>query len=157
MRNAGRPTARSAATANAIDSASAVAPRAADQLDAGLDELVLPSGPRRLVAEDAADVAQPQRFRLVVQAGAHHARGGDGHIGAEGQGAAVAVEEAVHLRVEPRADVGGQRGRVLEGRQDDLPIAPRGPGGAQAGRHAPQRGRVGEQEIAHPLGERTVD
>ena len=117
---------------------------------------MLPARPRRLIAEDAADVAQPQRFRLVVEAGSHHARGGDGHIGAEGQRAAVAVEEAVHLGVEPRADVGGQRGGILEGGQDDLPIAPRVPGGAQAGRHAPQRGRVGEQEIAHPLGERTV-
>ncbi len=146
----------SAATANAMDSASAMRARRADQLDAGLGELVLAASARRLVAENAADVRQAQRQRLIEQPGPDDARRGDRHIGAQGQGATVAVEEAIHLRIHLRADIGRQGVGVFEGRQADLAIAPGRPGGLERRLHAAESGRIGEQQIAHPFRERPL-
>ena len=128
----------------------------ADQLDARLDELVLAAGARRLVAEHAADIADPQRHRLVVQAGADHARRGDGHVRPQRQRAAVAVEEAVHLGVDLGADVGGQRVGIFEGGQDHLAVAPGAPEGAQRRRHAAHRRRIGKQQVTYPFRQRPV-
>jgi len=90
--------------------------RRADQLDADLRELVLAACTRRLVAEHAARIRDAQGERLVIQPRPDDARGGDGQVGPQREGAAVAVEEAVHLRVDGGADVGCQGVRILERR-----------------------------------------
>ncbi len=118
--------------------------RRADELDADLREFVLAACARRLVAEHAARVRDAQGQRLVIQPGPDDARGGDGQVGPQRKRAAVAVEEAVHLRVDGGADIGCQGVGVLERGQDDLAIAPRGPRAAQGRLHVAPGRRVGK-------------
>jgi len=105
----------------------------ADELNPHLGEFVLSAGPGRLITENAAHISNAQWQGLIIQPGAHDPGGGDGHVGAQGQGTAMAIEKAVHLGFDLRPHIGRQGVRVFKGGQDDLTIAPGGPGLAQGG------------------------
>ena len=97
----------------------------ADQLHAGLIELAIVRELRLVVTEDVGDVRQTQRLRLVAQSGGHDARDLRRDVGAQHEhapGLAVHEGEGVALH----GLIGGHRQHVeeLEGRRDDLPIAP---------------------------------
>ncbi len=136
----------------------------ADQFDPGLPKLALLPGARLHIAKDAAGVAEALRHRPVVQAGADQPGHGDGHVGAQGEHAAVAIQETAQLRLQLGAAAAAKGIGVLERWRDHVAVAPGtedspaapvpGGGGARlpARNSRPPRAGSGRQARRGPLG-----
>src|SRR5262249_1237591 len=136
----------------------------ADQLHAGLVELAAVGELRLVVAEDVGHVGQPQRLRLVAQAGGHDARDLGRDVGAQHEHAArFAVHEGEGVALHGLVGGDGQHVEELERRRDDLAIAPAAEDVEQARLHVtlardlvgkvdPRTlGKLGEERL-HPPG-----
>ncbi|MEZ4835454.1 MAG: hypothetical protein R2873_26270 [Caldilineaceae bacterium] len=128
----------------------------ADQLDAGLQEFTLPPGLGRDIAEDAAGVAKALRHGPVVEAGGDEPGQRRGEFGAQRQGGAVAVEEAVHLAAQCCAGLGAERIGELERGRDHVAVAPTPKRFEQDIHHLPTLQRLGPEIVGHAVGDRVL-
>ncbi len=96
----------------------------ADELDARLPEFALHARLRVGVAEDAAGVAEALGHWQVVQAGGHQAGDRYGHIGAQGQRAAVAIDKAVEFGLKLGVGALLKRLHILKGGGQHIAVSP---------------------------------
>ena len=125
--------------------------RAAHELDAGLMELTLAASLRLLIAEGTADVGELQRLRIVAQAAGCEARNRRRHLVAQRERAVVLVEELEEMRLQCAARAERQVVEVLDGRRDDLVVAPLRKQGSELRLDGALLRSLHRQEVAHAV------